>query len=288
MKPIELNDLPQYSGWIAELLSDRSHKRPKDQQQVIREYGLEKWGSLLAKWKENPCGIDVVRQWENPLGSVHAGLVDGRLMLMTATESLDCYVRLIERALLEDPSRHLVEIGCGYGSVLLELIKNGSVDYESVVGLEYTKQGVELTQHLAAWHNYDVTIGQGDFNAKAISNVEIMPCSDIITSYSFSYVRDSALALSNIIKLKPRRVLHFEPVFQHYKEQTILGLLQRKYLEVNDYNSSLRQELARLERDGTIEIIKEEPMIWGGNCLLPASLLVWRPTANSIAHPTHE
>lgn len=284
MKPFELNDLPQYSSRIAELLSETSHKRPKDQQQIIREFGLEKWGSLLAKWKENPCGADIVRRWEISPETVQAGMLDGHLMLMTAAESLDCYVSLVERSLLEDPATHMVEIGCGYGAVLFELMKRGNVNYESVIGLEYTQQGVELAQHIAAWHSYDVTIGQGDFNATAISNIEIPPSGDILTSFSLSYVRDSAHALNNIIKLKPRRVLHFEPIFQHCKEQTILGLLQRKYLEANDYNPSLRQELARLESEGTIEMITEEPMIFGGNCLSPLSLLIWRPTASVVHH----
>jgi len=284
MKPFELNDLPQYRSWVSELLSGKNNKRLKDQQQIVREFGIEKWGGLLAKWEANPCGVDMVRQWEISPEALQAGLVDGQLMLMTAAESLDCYVSLVERALLEDPSPHMIEIGCGYGSVLFELIKRGRLNYASVVGLEYTQQGVALAQHIAAWHSYDVTIGQGDFNATAISNIEIPPSSDIITSFSLSYVRDSALALSNIIKLNPRRVLHFEPVFQHYKEQTILGLLQRKYLEVNDYNPSIRQELARLESEGTIEMITEEPMIFGGNCLSPLSLLVWRPTTGGIAH----
>lgn len=277
MKPFELNDLPQYSSWVSELLNDKSNKRLKDQQQIIREFGLEKWGSLLGKWEASPCGVDTVRGWGVSPESVNAGLVDGRLMLMTAAESHEYYVGLIEHALRENSSQHLVEIGCGYGSVLFELIKRGNANYQSVMGLEYTEQGVELAQNLASWHKYDVTIGQGDFNATNISNLKIMPDSDVFTSYAFHYVRDSAQALSNIIKLNPRRVLHFEPIFQHYKEQTILGLLQRRYLEINDYNSSLRQELSRLVKEGTIELIREDPMVFGGNCLLPASLLIWRP-----------
>lgn len=277
MKPFELNDLPQYSGWISDLLSGRDCERLKDQQQIIREFGLEKWGSLLEKWRDHHCGVDVVRSWERSPESVQAGLLDGQLLLMTVSESLDYYASLVEHALLEDPSRQLVEIGCGYGSVLFELIKRGKINYESIIGLEYTEQGVELAQNLASWHNYVVTIGQGDFNAKNISDLEIMPGCDVVTSFAFHYVRDSALALNNIIKLDPHRVIHFEPIFQHYNEKTILGLLQKRYLEVNDYNSSLRQELKRLSSEGAIEIIRETPLVFGSNCLLPASLLIWRP-----------
>ena len=277
MKPIDLNDLPQYSKWISELLGDKNSKRLKNQQQIDREYGLEKWGSLLAKWKNDPCGVDVVRSWELPAESVFAGLIGNQLMLMTPAESLDYYVNLVEQALLDDPSEHLVEIGCGYGSVLFGLLKRGGINYGSVMGLEYTTQGMELAKNLAVWHNYDVVIGQGDFNAPSISDLEIKPNSDIVTSFSLCCVHESVQALNNIIRLNPRRVLHFEPVFQHYREQTTLGLLQRRYMEINDYNSSLLQELNRLAEDGAIEIIKEVPSVFGSNCLLPASLLVWRP-----------
>jgi len=285
MKSLELNNLPQYNKWISELLNDGGNKRVKDKQQIIREYGLEKWGYLLAKWKDTPCGVDVVRGWEVSPDRVLASLINNQLMLMTGAEAHSNYVDIIERELFENPSRSLVEIGCGYGSILFELLKRGNVNYDSVIGVEYTKQGVELAQKLAGWHKYKVTIGQGDYNADNISNLEILPDSDIITSYSFGYVHDSALALDNIINLNPRRVLHFEPIFQHYKEQSLLGLLQQRYMQINDYNSSLRTELMKLSSEGRIEIIKEVPLVFGANCLLPASVLIWHPASVSkIAH----
>lgn len=288
MKSLELNDLPQYSNWVAELLSDASSKRLKNQQEIVREFGLEKWGALLSRWKDNPCGVDVVRSWAIPQESVLPCLIDGELMLMSAHESHDHYIHLIENTLLVNPSSHLVEIGCGYGAVLFDLARGGTIGYESITGLEYTRQGVELAQNLAKWHGLKVTIAQGDFNATGITNATIVPGSDIFTSFALHYVRNSVIALENILKLNPRRVLHFEPVFQHYRERSVLGLLQRRYLEINDYNSDLRQELERLQRAGVIEVIKEEPMIFGGNCLLPASLLVWRPITNGVVNIADE
>ncbi|MFA6062153.1 MAG: class I SAM-dependent methyltransferase [Gallionella sp.] len=275
MKSIAVNDLPQYSRWISALLSDSQIKRVKEPPQIMREFGLEKWGGLLAKWQAEPCGIETVREWE--VSSETAGIFGGQLMLMSATESFDCQVNWVEQALLEEPSSHLLEIGCGYGSVLFELLSRGRMNYQSVFGLEYTQQGVELAQRLARWHHLDVTIGQGDFNVPKLSSIAIPAQCDVLTSFSISYVRDIPGALANIIKLKPRRVLHFEPIVEHCDEKTVLGLLQRKYLEVNDYNQSLRSSLVRMEEAGSIEIMREESQIWGGNCLAPLSLMVWRP-----------
>jgi len=277
MNPFEIDDLPKYSHWVSELLSDKNTRRLKNPQQIIREYGVEKWGSLLEKWKKNHCGVEVVRGWECSPLSKHAGLIDGRLMLMTTTEAHAYYVNLIEHALLEDPARHLVEIGCGYGSVLFGLVERGNIKYDSIMGIEFTEQGVELAQNLARWHKYEVTIGQGDFNSPGLSDLGILPDCDIITSFALPYARDAALILRHIIELKPRRVLHFEPIFQHYREHTVLGLLQKRYMEVNDYNSKIRQEVTKLLMEKKIEMIQESPLIFGINCLLPASLLIWRP-----------
>lgn len=277
MKPFELNDLPQYSRWIAELLSDQSNKRVKDEQQILREFGREKWGALLARWIDNPCGVDTVRSWGCSPERVHAGLVNAKLMLMTASESHSYYVNLIEQELLDDGARDLVEIGCGFGSILFELVARGRLNYDSTTGLEYTQQGIDLAKNLANWHQFDVRIGNGDFSKVGVSDLEIKPNSDILTSYSFHYVRDSALALANIAKLKPRRVIHFEPIFQHYNEQTVLGLFQQRYMKLNDYTVSHHHELMNLSSQGRVEIIKEVPLVFGSNCLLPASIIVWRP-----------
>lgn len=282
MLQIELNDLPKHNKWIVELLENPSAKRTKNSQQIVREFGMEKWGPLLKKWKEKPCGIDTVRQWETSPKSVQAGLMDGLLKLISPAESFTKYVNLVESTLLENASPNLVEIGCGYGALIFELLERGRLGYQSIVGVEYTEQGVELAQNLATWHKYEVQFQQGDFHTISPSNSNIVPGADILTSFSFHYVQNSSLALDNIIKLRPRRVLQFEPIFQHYQAQTILGLLQQKYLEVNDYNFDLRMELTRLELEGRIHILEELPMVFGGNCLLPASVLIWQPASPII------
>ncbi len=283
MESIELNDLPRYNGWIAELLGGERQKRIKNPEQISREFGLEKWGALLSKWQEQPCGVDTVRHWECAPETRLAVWLDGKPALMSAAEAHEHYLNVIEDALLDSPADHLIEIGCGYGSILFGLLQRGRIRYDSVLGLEYTPQGEEMARCLANWHGYDATIGHGDFCMETITDQETLPGSDIFTSFSFHYLHDSRSALDNLIRLRPKRVIHFEPILQHYDEQTISGLLQRKYLEINDYNASLRTELGNLESAGKVEIIKESPLIFGKNFLLPASMVAWRPTFSSTS-----
>ena len=277
MENFELDDLPKYSERLKDLLNDSLSKKEKNEKQINREFGQDKWGALLAKWIESPCNISDVRDAMTRATLVHSGIVERNLKLMTEKEAHYYYVNLVESALLEDSSKTLVEIGCGFGSVLLDLVGRGNLNYNHVYGLEYTDQGVELAERLSRWHNYDVQMAKGDFNLQGISNITIPPESDILTSYSFHYVKDSSKALNNLITLNPRRVIHFEPMLQHYDQSTLLGCLQAKYLLSNGYNTTMRNDLRLLEESGKVEVLQDKPMVFGSNCLLPASLVIWRP-----------
>jgi len=286
MRPIELNELPRYTSRVQELIGAASTKRPKNRQEITREFGLDKWGGLLAQWRANPCGVDGVRGLQTTSDAAQAGMIDGQLISMTPAESLESQVDAVERVLLVDPSRHLVEIGCGYGPILFELLRRDRVEYDSILGIEFTEQGVELARCLAKWHEYGnrLCFHQGDFTVARITDAVLPRQSDVLTSFALSYVSDMSQALLNIVRLEPRRVIHFEPVSQDFDDRTLLGMLQRRYVELNDYNAGLKEELARLEREGTIELLAEYPLIWGGNCLSPLSCLVWQPRIGADAH----
>ncbi len=276
-QPINLDDLPLHTPWVARLLASGESKKAKTEEQILREYSVDKWGALLNRWKDNPCDLDVVREWECSPDLMCACSVHQDLVLMRKKGAHETHVALIERVLADSPSRHLVEIGCGYGSVLLEIARRGHVQYDSISGIEYTAEGAVLAAGLAKRHGLTVNIGKGDFASPGISDLAIPPDADIFTSFSFAYVSDSRNALRNLIAVAPRRVLHFEPIFQHCPETTTLGLLQRRYMDLNDYNSTLLPELKQLEVDGEVELLHEEPVVFGGNCLLPASVVAWRP-----------
>ena len=53
--------------------------------------------------------------------------------------------------------------------------------------------------------------------------------------------------------------------------------MQRKYLELNDYNRNLLSILREAETKGVIKIVEEIPQIFGSNPFLPLSIIAWSP-----------
>ena len=56
-----------------------------------------------------------------------------------------------------------------------------------------------------------------------------------------------------------------------------LGLLRKRYVEVNDYNRNLVGLLRGRQAAGAVRLLEERPAAFGTNALLPASVLAWAP-----------
>ena len=57
-----------------------------------------------------------------------------------------------------------------------------------------------------------------------------------------------------LIRRAPRLVVHFEPCYDDQDDKTLIGLMRRRYIELNDYNRNL---LGLLRSVGTIEALPE-------------------------------
>jgi hypothetical protein len=100
----------------------------------------------------------------------------------------------------------------------------------------------------------------------------------IYTSHAAQSVpRLSAAFVDGLSALSPSAVIHIEPCFEHTGGKTLLGLLRRRYIEMNDYNTNLITILHEQRERGTIDIVEERPAVFGSNPLLAASVIVWRP-----------
>ena len=67
-------------------------------------------------------------------------------------------------------------------------------------------------------------------------------------------------------------VVNIEPMAPLY-DDSLLGLMRRRYLEVNDYNRDLLDELRRRTE---VEIVQTRPNIFGQNPFCPVSAVEWR------------
>jgi hypothetical protein len=279
---VGLDDLPRYSAWPARLLGlEPWQPKRKTRDEVLREFDREKWGSLLdqAQRASTPPTLEDVVLWS--LEGIPPSLVSvgDRWEVLSAAESRTRYIEVVASELRKyAPASALLELGAGFGSVLFALARQEPFSKMSICGGELTESGRALLALIAKGAGLDWTLGLSDLGAARVLDVAVPEQAIVFTSYAVHYLQEVTGELfAALASLKPRVVVHFEPCFEHCDETSLLGLLRRRYIEVNDYNRNFVHALLAEERKGTLRVIEQRPAVFGGNPLLAASVLAWEP-----------
>jgi hypothetical protein len=275
-----INDLPRFSPWPARLLGlqpwQNRHKTP---QEITREYEHDTYGPLLRRALEaaNPVSVEQIDAWWLPSDPCLVS-VGSAFQSMQPTTARQQYLDLIESTLQRYlPVTALVELGCGYAGVLLRLARASAFHGLPLYGGEFTSAGVRLALLLAEHQKTPVTVTSFDFTQATRTDLLVPPNALIFTSYATHYVPNMPPDfVRTIASWRPRAVVHFEPFFEHNDANTLLGMMRRRYIEVNDYNRDFLTVLHAQQRAGQIEILDERPAVFGANALLPASIVVWK------------
>lgn len=274
MEKISYDDIPKYSNAIQKLLENTSVK-VKNRKNINREFGLEKWGKLSNVIASSGL-LKAIMDSELPMETKLCGIIDRELVLATRDELFKYQINKISSYLSDSKSPTLVEIGSGYGSIILTLAKENRLKYKKIIGVEITKQGVSLGKKISKYDGLKVHFEVGEFMQKNLANnKKIVENADCITSFSLHYVKNPEKAIKNIALQNPNKVLHLEPILQHYSEKKTIGLLQRKYLIKNKYTTNILPALENLDRKKIIKIKSISPCCFGNNPLMPASLIEW-------------
>jgi hypothetical protein len=279
----DLNDLPRFSAWPARLLGlERWKRHEKTPAEITREFENEKWGPLLKRVRDVKGRVTIgeVDRW------VYEGVPDAlcsihdRLELLPAKEAHDQYVNLVESVLQSYlPASALVELGAGYGSVILGLAGRKQFKAVRLVAGEFTASGCELIKHIAQAQGHKVAVGRCDLRRKKIVEFAIPEDAVVFTSYATTCVpRLPADFVQTLCGFHPRAVVHIEPCYEHCDVKTLLGLMRQRYIQLNDYNTNLIRLLHEQQDRGTIRILEERPALFGMNPLLPVSVVAWKPT----------
>jgi hypothetical protein len=277
-----LNELPKYSRWPHRLLNlEPWETRKKVAAELMREYENEKWGPIWERVRAagTRITVDLVREW------LFKGQPDvicwdgGDLVKSALLDASEKQFKLMRNALAELlPASALVELGAGYGQIILNLATDEQVAAPSLMAAEYTASGVDLLRYLAESQKTDITVGFCDFAGPVITEMKFPEKALYFTSNATLCIPKYDIGFINeIIKWNPATVVHFEPFYEHCDDSTLLGALQKRYIEVNDYNRNLLCVLKDAEARGLIDIIKEQPQVFGINPFLSFSIVAWRP-----------
>jgi hypothetical protein len=290
-KKYTLDDLPRFSPWPARLLGvEPWEQKHKTKEEIIREYEHDKWGPLLNRVKKemHDISLEKVEKWMIYDMPDLLCSIGKKFDLLSAYAAHERYLNIVKGTLEHYlPASSIVELGCGYGSIILYLAKKFST--MPFLAAEYTKNGMELTDIIAKAENLSVNVGYCDFTSKNITTLIIPENSIIYTSYATPYVRQLQDSfVEGLCKFNPKAVIHFEPCYEHCDSKTLFGLMRKRYIEVNDYNVNLATLLYNHQQNNSIKIIYNKPLVFGKNPLLAISVLVWTPRYSKVNRKIQE
>jgi hypothetical protein len=281
-REIPLDDLPRYSPWPARLLGGEPWQPLiKNPQEIEREFEVEKYGPLLKRL-HGAAGIPALEEadaWLMGSDQPVPCWLGERIELLAPARAMGAYRGMVASILTEFlPAAALVELGAGYGGVVLDLGRRAPFRGMPLLAGEYTASGRKLIGLLAQGLGQEITIGTCDLDSPGITGLTVPPGAIIFTCYAAHYVRELTDSFVNALcAFRPSVVVHLEPCLEHCAPDSLLGLMRRRYIEVNDFNRNLVGLLKRSAEAGQIELVAERPCLFGLHPLLTVSLLAWKP-----------
>lgn len=247
----------------------------------MREYDIDKWGTLLHQISGNKIsGLAAANRLFLGDSSDTLCYVRDQLLTGSALEFHDFYINSIYEFInsfnLQNLS--LVELGAGYGAIILQLIKLTRDHSVKHFAGELANSGINCLQRLVEIEGLNCTGFKFDFNQPSFSAVDVPHGSVLFTCMSLPYITGFPhQLLSKILDIKPQLVIHVEPVFQHWSDQSLLHMLWKKYSILNNYNISFYSDLVSYDNRGLLSIIEDRPSFLGSNPLFPVSFIAWKP-----------
>lgn len=279
--PIDFDDLARHSVWPKRLLGlETFGVRQKSELEVLREFQQERWHALLERVRDlrHPTLSEVERIYNEPT-AIGPCYVDGSFYLASQKQMLDAHLDLYAEVLAPyiEGASCLVELGAGYGSKLLGLSSRKAFLSVPLAAGEFTQNGRDLISLLATHLNKSVSVGHCDFRTLTTTDLRIPEGAVIFTSYAAHYVPEMPVDFVRFLaRFKPRAVVHFEPCYEYFDQQSLHGLMCRRYMELNDYTRNLASVIEAGQRQEGISV-RVRKNVLGSNPFLPLSVIEWSP-----------
>lgn len=277
-RPISLNDLPRYSRWPAILLNAAAMPlKSRTTAEVFREYDREKWGKVLASLQQTGKFSDadlLAEQGVDPQAEIAFARGD-YFFVAPALQVMGEYEELLTDTLSEFKAEAVIELGCGLGDKVLGVASRLGI--KEVYGGEFTPSGVRCGQILSERRKLPAHFQHFDYND--FSTLAGFPEGALIyTSHSIEQIPQLKESfIEGVIGKKPRAVVHLEPCYADHDASGLIGLMRKRYAEVNDYNRNLSGMIRSFENAGRLRVLRHEKNIFSDTPFNPTSIIVWQP-----------
>jgi SAM-dependent methyltransferase len=277
---VPLDELPRWSPWPARVLGLTEWTvRERTRAKVQAEYDAEKYATCLEHLKNNPHSTpEDLRAFEFG-GDAERICISrgGRLFSCTLGHARKLYVDLLVETMAAaiSASASVVELGCGYGYILGRLAERfPGPEYR---GGDHSANAVEIARVLYRDRD-EVVVEKFDFYETPYALLDGLPGPvTVFTSHSLEQVPRAGAVIDALVAVgsRIRSVYHFEPLHDP-TDNSLLGLMRRRYDELNDYNRDLAQELQERQ---DVRLHRLEADALGLNPLHPVGVAHWQARA---------
>ena len=276
MEIIELNNIPLYTKLFSKILNQKKVYK-KTESEVLREFDKEKWRNLLLNFKvkgeityEDVLYCELKKQDKNIFFTKEKGFI-----YATNEEIIKANIDLYENVLSKYSykSSGLVELGAGYGSKIIDLSRRSFASNIDLYAGEIANSGIDIINLFAEKLNLKLKAQKYNFRKSNKDNFFVPKDSVIFTSFAMHYIPNIRKEyFENILSLKPRAFVMFEPIYEFHNSNTIHSMLCKKYIELNDYTMNFEEVLNKLKSENkySINITKN---VFGNNPFLPLSIV---------------
>ncbi|MGE0734875.1 MAG: hypothetical protein AB7G15_11435 [Alphaproteobacteria bacterium] len=278
MRDLDLNELPAWSDWPVRLLGLKNFAQPKrDVAKIEQEYNREKFAACLDLYRKSGGTMDPValrfsignRAMDNERDAVW----QGRLVIARQDEMVDRLFETLDAAIAGPAakSRSIVELGSAFGANLWHLAK--IFPGKRFVGGDYSDNAIALAELLYKDRN-DIRVGKLNFyDARYPIMDTVEGPATVFTSQALEQLPSTVPFLDALTRHRDKiaTVIHLEPA-NDLHDTSLLGLMRKRYLELNDYNRNLVSELKRRPDIRILDIKKD---IFGFHAFNSLSLVVW-------------
>jgi hypothetical protein len=281
---VDLADLSAWTTWPARLLGlQQAPACERTIEKIDREYDKDKYARCLEYARglaREELSPEKVRAFEQDFGSkVICAAEESELIAIPGQMAMRRYEEILVKAMrgVIREASVIIELGCGYGYNLWNLSRE--FPGKRFLGGDYSENAVRLAALLfEACRN--IKVSRLDLYSPQYELLEELGDSGPLLIYTVHAVEQLRSATPLLHALSPHRnrirsVFHFEPANELH-DSSLLGLLRRRYAEVNDYNRDL---VSRLRERTDISIVQLQKHVFGVNPLNPTSVIQWKFTS---------
>ncbi len=255
-------------------------KQTRDNSTIKQEYDLSAYQYLLTKkiWNEKNledlCYIRIINGTLENNNSISTSLFNEKLYSSKLINLKKLYaiklIKIITK--LITPNDTLCELGCGFGKYLFLLRQNGISS--NLEGYDISLNGIELARKINSKFETNINFKQFDMT-KDLRKIDFSN-KIIFTHLALEQLKpELENIIGNLIKCKPKEVIHFE----HFPQLYTSGLrhsASKIYYDKKDYQTKLFEILSKYDREEKINLISVERFPHALNPLHEMGVIRWK------------